>query len=258
MFCCVGVEEGTRGVKTRFGQYVDMLEPGFNLYFCCIENVDLISVRVRQLDVRCDSKTLDNVTTHVRTSILYQVDENMVCEAYYKLNDHERQMRAFVYDEVRSELPTMTLDEAYENKDTMAEAVTKTLSDSVNKYGILVKKVLITDLQPDSKVQNAMNEINSSKRQRAAAQEKAEGDKILIVKNAEADMESQHLSGQGIARMRTAITNGCKESINDMKDGVGLKPNDVVHMMLVTQYLDTLKDFADSGRGAVMVENKSH
>jgi len=151
----------------------------------------------------------------------------------------------------------MELDQAYENKDSMAESLSVALSAAMNKYGILIRKCLITDLQPDQKVMNAMNEINTSKRQRAAAQHKAEGDKILIVKNAEADMESQHLSGQGIARMRKAITEGCKESINEMDEAVGLKPADIVHMMLVTQYLDTLKDFANDGQGAVMIENKA-
>merc|ERR1712230_75522 len=105
-------------------------------------------------------------------------------------------------------------------------------------------KVLIVDLQPDANVMRAMNEIETQKRQRAAAQEKAEAEKILRVKEAEADMESKHLSGVGVAKMRMAITNGCKESIETMTEMTELKPHDVVHMMLVTQYLDTLKDFA--------------
>merc|ERR1712159_957865 len=100
-----------------------------------------------------------------------------------------------------------------------------------------------------------MNDINTAKRMRAAQQEQAEADKIAREKDAEADMESKHLSGVGVAKMRMAITNGCKESIESMTNSVGLAPEDVVHMMLVTQYLDTLKDFAASGRSAVMVPN---
>jgi len=206
-----------------------------------------------QLNVRTDTKTHDNVTVAVGTSILYRVDESKVYDAFFKLTDKATQMQAFVDDVVRSELPTLTLDQAYEAKTTMADNVHHVLEEAMAEYGIIVQKVLVVDLQPDHKVLMAMNEINTQKRSRAAAQEKAEADKILKVKDAEADMEAKHLSGQGVAEMRIAITKGCQESIEDMTNEVGLAPHDVVHMMLVTQYLDTLKDFATSGRSAVMV-----
>jgi hypothetical protein len=99
-----------------------------------------------------------------------------------------------------------------------------------------------------------MNDIETSKRHRAAQQEAAEAQKILFVKAAEADMEAQHMSGMGIAKMRSAITDGFSTSIKSMKESVGVDPKDVVHMMLVTQYLDTLKDCALAGRSAVLVE----
>lgn len=255
VLCCTFIEDGTRGVKQQFGAYHSTLEPGFQTYWCCCQNVSEISVRVEQLIVNTETKTQDNVTVQVRSAVQYYVNKDMVYEAYFLLNDKHQQMMAYVDDVVRSELPILTLDQAYEEKTEMASNVHRVLSDAMQKYGVIIKQVLIVDLQPDHKVQAAMNEINTQKRQRAAAQEKAEADKILKVKEAEADMESKHLSGVGVAKMRMAITNGCKESIESMTNTVGLKPQDVVHMMLVTQYLDTLKDFAATGRGSVMVPN---
>lgn len=211
--------------------------------------------QVTQLDVSTDTKTHDNVTVQVRTAVLYQVNENMVEEAYFRLSNVQQQVTAYVDDVVRSKLPELTLDAAYEAKTEMADKVHSVLQDAMQPYGLVIQKVLVVDLQPDLKVQAAMNEINTQKRQRAAAQEKAEADKILKVKEAEADMESKHLSGVGVAKMRMAITNGMGESIESMTNSVGLAPADVVHMMLVTQYLDTLKDFAATGRSAVMVPN---
>jgi len=206
-----------------------------------------------QLNVRTDTKTHDNVTVSVGTAILYRVDENKVFEAFFKLTNVGVQMQAFVDDVVRSTLPTKTLDQAYEAKEDMSHAVQEVLESAMTEYGIIIQKVLVVDLQPDNKVLMAMNEINTQKRTRAAAQEKAEADKILKIKDAEAEMEAKHLAGKGVAEMRIAITKGCQESIDDMTKEVGLAPHDVVHMMLVTQYLDTLKDFATSGRSAVMV-----
>ena len=71
--------------------------------------------------------------------------------------------------------------------------------------------------------------------------DKAEAEKILAVKAGEADAETKYLSGVGVARMRTAITDGFRESITGMSDSCGLKASEVVNMMLVTQYLDVLK-----------------
>jgi hypothetical protein len=47
-----------------------------------------------------------------------------------------------------------------------------------------------------------MNEINSSKRLKFAMAERAEGDKILQVKSAEAEAEAKYLSSGGAAKQR--------------------------------------------------------
>lgn len=255
VLCCAFVNDGTRGVKQSCGAYDSTLEPGCHMYCCPLQTILPQSIKVEQIDVMTDTKTQDNVTLTVKTAILYQVNPEKVYDAFFKLTNKRQQITSFVDDVVRSELPTLTLDQAYEAKTQMAGNVHEVLQQNMDPYGLSIKKVLVTDLNPEAKVQQAMNEINTQKRQRAAAQEKAEADKILKVKEAEADMESKHLSGLGVAKMRKAITNGCKESIEDMQNGIGLGAQDVVHMMLVTQYLDTLKDFAQSGRSAVMVPN---
>jgi len=149
----------------------------------------------------------------------------------------------------------MTLDAAYEAKTEMADSVLKVMSAAMSQFGFLITKVLITDLQPDQRVQSAMNDINTQKRQRAAAEERAEGEKLLKVKAEEADMEDKYLSGVGIAKMRKAITGGFQESITVMKDNCGLDAADVVHMMLVTQYMDTLKDFATTGKSSIVLSH---
>lgn len=229
------------------------MEPGCALYCCPLQNITPVSVKVEACHARTDTKTHDNVTVSVTTAVHYQVNPEKVQDAFFKLTDKHSQIQAYVDDVVRSELPTLTVDQAYLCKQEMADNVHSALRDNLTDFGLIVNKVLITDLRPDAKVLAAMNEINTAKRIRAAQQEEAEAHKIARVKDAEAEMESKHLSGVGVAKMRMAITNGCKESIETMTETVGLAPHDVVHMMLVTQYLDTLKDFASDGRSSVMV-----
>ena len=98
-----------------------------------------------------------------------------------------RQLTPYVEDVVRSEVPKKTLDEAYESKEAVANAVKSALQAEMKRYGYEIVNALVTDLQPAQEVLAAMNQIESQRRMRMAAQEKAEADKILIVKAAEAD-----------------------------------------------------------------------
>lgn len=256
--CCYGVPEGTRGVKQSCGAYTDTLQPGCNPYCCLWQTIAPMSIRVHQCDVHTDTKTKDNVTIRVQSAIQFNVNTDMIFEAFFKLNDVDRQMSAFVDDVIRSEMPGKDLDEAYSCKGEIASNVHKALADNLQPYGIHVYKVLVTDLQPDHKVQAAMNEINTQKRNRAAATERAEADKLMKVKIAEADMEAKHLSGLGLAKMRRAITSGFKDSIQNMQQNGDMSARDVVDMMLVTQYLDTLKEFAAKNTNAVFVPSNQN
>ena len=51
--------------------------------------------------------------------------------------------------------------------------------------------------------------------------EKAEGQKVTLVKAAEADAEAKFLAGQGVARQRQAIVNGLRESVLNFSNAVG-------------------------------------
>merc|ERR1712167_58102 len=196
------------------------------------------------------TKTKDNVTVSVTTAIMYHVGaEPTDIEAFFfRLHNPHQQITAYVDDCTRSQVPTMTLDEAFEAKEKLAVEVKAQVAESMKEFGVQIVKALLTDMQPDHSVMAAMNRINAAKRDREAATEKAEADKILAVKAAEAEAEAKHLSGMGTAKMRHAITDGFRGSIESMKGSCGMEPTEVVHMMLVTQYLDTLKTFAESGK----------
>merc|ERR1712232_1540504 len=110
-------------------------------------------------------------------------------------------------------------------------------------YGYQILNALITDLEPDERVKNAMNEINSAKRLKYAVAEKSEGEKILQVKAAEAEAEAKYLSGVGVAKQRKAIVDGLRSSIVDFNDGVkGTNSKDIMDLLLLTQYFDMVRD----------------
>jgi regulator of protease activity HflC (stomatin/prohibitin superfamily) len=187
----------------------------------------------------------------VTTGIQYRIRRDKVKVAVFDVVQPERQMAAFVDDVLRSTLPTLSLDDAYSSKEQMKEDILQEVSTKMAVFGYDVTDVLITDLSPEASITRAMNEINASRRLRVAAIEKAEANKVLLIKDAEADAESKYLSGVGVARMRAAIINGFKENIDNMRDA-GITPEASIHMMLTTQYFDTLQKFSDKSN-AIMI-----
>merc|ERR1719203_2177594 len=215
------------------------------LYTFPLQTVSCVSLAVKQLQCNTDCKTKDNVTLKVKTAVQYRIDKKRIKQAVFDITNPEAQIEASVDNVVRSSVPAMDLDAAYENKETLREQILVSVSAMMGQYGYSILNVLITDLSPEQSVLNAMNEINAARRQREAAVERGEAEKTLLVKAAEADAESKYLSGMGIARMRKAIADGFKDSMMSMHEG-GLTPQEAVHMMVTTQYLDTLKDFANN------------
>ncbi len=248
MFFTVGQQEVA--VVERFGKFARISGAGLNIKIPLIEQVrGGLSLRVQQLDVKVETKTKDNVFINIVASVQFQVLHDSVFDAFYKLTDARSQIQSYVFDVIRAKVPTMELDLVFENKDTIAIAVKEELSEVMTTFGYSIVKALITDIDPDAKVKSAMNEINEKRRLRMAAQEQGEAEKIIKVKKAEAEAESMRLSGQGVADQRKAIINGLRESINQFGETVqGVSVNEVMRLVLTTQYYDMLKEVAANNR----------
>ena len=248
-FCLACVRTNTVALVERCGKFQAIKGPGCQCLVWPVDSiVGRVSLRVRQLDVNCETKTKDNVFVNVVISVQYQVVLEKAFDAFYKLANPEIQIQAYVFDVVRSELPKMELDESFSNKEQLANEVKHHLDETMMSFGYSIIKALVTDISPDARVKMSMNEINASRRLREAAKEKAEADKITQVKAAEADAESKSLSGVGVARQRQAIVGGLQDSIIEFSGEIaGTTPKDVMDLLLLTQYFDMLKDVGASG-----------
>jgi len=245
-FICINTSEV--GMITRFGEFSRQADEGFNIICCpCEQLQDTVSLRVQQLEVRCDTKTSDNVMITVMCAVQYQVLPDKVHDAFYRLTNPKSQITSYIEDVVRSTIPKMTLDQAYESKAQVASTVREALQVKMESYGYAIHQALVTDLTPDERVRRAMNEINANRRLREAATAKAEADKIMLVKAAEADAESKYLSGVGIARQRKAIVDGLRDSVLEFSGNVpGTGPSDVINLLMITQYFDMLKEVGNN------------
>lgn len=249
------VAQQTVSVVERLGKFVRVAGAGLNIKIPFIESVSgRMSLRVLQLDVPVETKTKDNVFVKVAISVQYHVKNDRIYDAFYKLTNPTSQITSFVFDVVRAQVPKMDLDDVFEKKDVIAVAVKDELAEMMNDFGYDIIKALVTDIDPDIKVKAAMNEINEQQRLRVAAEQKGEAEKILTVKRAEADAQSKRLQGQGIADQRKAIIEGLKESIGEFQQTVpGTSALDVMNLVLVTQYYDTLKEIGASNKASTLL-----
>lgn len=242
------VDQQSVAIIERFGKYVRVARAGLHFKLPFIEKIPgRVSLRVQQLDVKAETKTKDNVFVNVIISIQYRVGPERVYDAFYKLEDPHMQINSYVFDVVRAKVPAITIDELFEKKDDIAIAIKTELNDIMSDFGFDIVNSLVTDLEPVAKVKDAMNEIIAAQRLKIAAREKAEADKIMKVKAAEADAESKALQGKGIADQRIAIVNGLQASVEDFQEAIeGTSPQDVMNLILLTQYFDTLKDIGET------------
>ena len=213
-----------------------------------------LSLKVQEMQVGVETKTSDDVFVKLLMAVQYHVIPERAKEAYYELANPIQQIESYIFDEVRSTVPNMELDEVFRNKDKIAAAVKDNLKETMDKYGYNIIGALVNDIDPDARVKEAMNEINAAQRLRKAAEEKGEAEKILTVKKAEADAESTILNGKGIAGQRKAIVDGLRESVEDFQEGVaGVSTKDVLQLILMTQYFDMLKEVGATSRNSTIL-----
>jgi len=254
--CCLQcVRSKEIGIVEHLGKYDKLIEAGPHcIMFPFTQVTTRMSLRVRMLEVQCETKTKDNVFCQVKVAVMYRV-KNPV-DAYYKLSDEKGQLRSYVNNVIRSSLPKLELDQAFVSKDDIAEDTEKALQAQMNDFGFEIIKTLVVDIEPDRVVKASMNDINAAQRMRKAAAEKAEAEKILFVKAAEADADSKYLSGQGVARQRTAIVNGLRSTVADYTSEVaGTSATDVLDLLLVTQYFDMMKEVSSKTEGTTLFLN---
>ncbi len=234
-------------VVTRFGKFMRVAEPGLNWKVPFIDSVQgRVSLRVQQIKLQMETKTQDNVFVAIPISVQTQVRPDAVYDAFYKLTDPASQIQSYVEQVILGHVPGMTLDEVFANQSSIAAAVKKELDADMTGFGYEIVNVLVTDIIPDDKVKAAMNDINAAQREQVAASARGEAEKILVVKRAEAEAESKALQGAGIANQRKAIIEGLKDSIKEFQSVVdGTSTSEVMQLVLVTQYFDTIKSIGE-------------
>ncbi|MCC1483451.1 SPFH domain-containing protein [Winogradskyella immobilis] len=235
------VKQQTAAVIERFGRFQSIRQSGLQMKIPLVDRISgRLSLKIQQLDVIIETKTLDDVFVRLKVSVQYKVIKDKVYDAFYKLDYPHDQITSYVFDVVRAEVPKMKLDDVFVRKDDIAIAVKSELNEAMMTYGYDIIKTLVTDIDPDAQVKEAMNRINASEREKIAAQFEGDAARILIVEKAKAEAESKRLQGQGIADQRREIARGLEESV-EVLNKVGINSQEASALIVVTQHYDTLQ-----------------
>ncbi|WP_299318300.1 SPFH domain-containing protein [uncultured Maribacter sp.] len=239
------VKQQTAVLIETFGKFTSVRQSGIQFKIPFVQRIAArIGLKIQQLDVIIETKTLDDVFVKLKVSVQYVVIKEKVYDAYYKLEYPHEQITSYVFDVVRAEVPKMKLDDVFVKKDDIAIAVKSELQEAMLDYGFDIIKTLVTDIDPDAQVKEAMNRINASERQKTAAQFEGDAARILIVEKAKAEAESKRLQGQGIADQRREIARGLEESV-EVLNKVGINSQEASALIVVTQHYDTLQSIGE-------------
>jgi regulator of protease activity HflC (stomatin/prohibitin superfamily) len=239
------VKQQTAAIVERFGKFIGTRHSGLQFKIPVFDKIaGRVNLRIQQLDVVVETKTKDDVFVRLKISVQFQVRKDAVYDAFYKLENPHDQITSYVFDVVRAEVPKMKLDDVFERKDDIAIAVKSELNEAMSSYGFDIIKTLVTDIDPDMQVKEAMNRINAAEREKVAAEFEAEAERIKIVAKARAEAESKRLQGQGIADQRREIARGLEESV-DVLNNVGINSQEASALIVVTQHYDTLQSMGE-------------
>lgn len=240
------VKQQSAAVLERLGKFSSIRGPGLHFKIPFVDKVSgKMSLKVRQLDVNVETKTKDNVFVKLKVGVQYVVGEDSVYDAFYRLANPDEQINSYIFDVVRAEVPKMKLDDVFERKDDIANAIKSELQEAMENYGYNIVRALVTDIDPDATVKAAMNRINAAEREKLAAEYEGEADRIRIVAKAKAEAESKRLQGQGIADQRREIAKGLEESV-DILNSVGINSQEASALIVVTQHYDTLQSMGEN------------
>ncbi|WP_439153106.1 SPFH domain-containing protein [Winogradskyella sp.] len=239
------VKQKSAAIIERFGKFHSIRHSGLKIKIPLVDKIaGRLSLKIQQLDVIIETKTLDDVFVRLKVSVQYRVIKDKVYDAFYQLDYPHDQITSYVFDVVRAEVPKMKLDDVFVKKDDIALAVKAELNDAMLEYGFDIIKTLVTDIDPDAQVKAAMNRINAADREKTAAQFEGDAARILIVEKAKAEAESKRLQGQGIADQRREIARGLEESV-EVLNRVGINSQEASALIVVTQHYDTLQSLGE-------------
>ena len=236
-----------QAIYMRLGRYVRVLNQGFNMVTPIINEVVKIDLRTQVLDVPSQEViTKDNSPTNVDAIIYIKVIDPV--KAFFQVTNYRTATIYLARTTLRSVIGDMELDEILSNREKINLHLRDVLDEATDKWGVKVEAVEIREVDPASKVKQAMEEQTSAERLRRAAILKADGQKRAAILSAEGEKRSRILQAEGLRQAKILEAEGERLAIILRSQGdaqklrilsVGAAPLDSKAITVLS--LDTMK-----------------
>ena len=163
------VRTASAGVVERFGKFNRIVRPGLQILLPFAEQAFIVDLQVKQAQFSVETKTKDNVFVQIPVSVQFQVLDDKIYDAFYRLSSPQKQIESFVFNSILGHVPKLTLDETFDQMSGISIAVKNELDQTMSGFGFNILTALVTDIIPDAKVKLAMNDINAAQRAQVAA-----------------------------------------------------------------------------------------
>lgn len=240
------IAQNATGVVTFLGRFSRTMRPGLNFYVPILEKVHQVSNRLGETTLSLSVMTADSAFVELKMAVQLRIVPERTADAFFKLDDAERQIRSFIDNAIRAHVPRHTLTQLFHQRDEITHHVEEAVGATLRENGFEMVSAQILDIKPDVAVLTAMNHVLAAERAKIAAEAEAEAAKIRTVRAAEAEAERRKLLGRGIADQRIEIMRGYEEGVAEMAARLGITPEQVMAAMLRIQEIDALTHLAET------------
>jgi regulator of protease activity HflC (stomatin/prohibitin superfamily) len=244
------VEQNTVAVVEFLGKYRRTMGAGLNILVPFFEQIrERVTLRQQNFALSGHYPSKDKVIVTVGTNLIYAanaVGEDGVKRYVYALDNRNQSIAAAIENSLRTYIAKETHEGILEKKEELAQHIKMDLERQFDEWGMVIKSFQITEVTFPVAISDAMSQVVASEQLRKAAENKGEAVKIQAIKEAEGEKERKRLQGEGIALEREAIANGLKESFAIIGEATGKGATDVMALLTLTQYLDTIKTIGGS------------
>jgi regulator of protease activity HflC (stomatin/prohibitin superfamily) len=245
-------------IVETLGKFSGVLRPGINFIIPFIQTIRSVQyLYIQNLDFKIEAITTDKVNISLDTTLVYHIKPDKVAEAYYSIGDPISVIKSTIENSIRSYVANQTHEEILQKRDELTQYLMDHLSEKFDEWGREIDAFQVKDVILPDEITNAMSKVIASKRLQEAAEFEANANKILKVKAAEADREARKLSGLGVAEERQAIIDGLKSSIENMQNATGADTTEVMNVVMLTQYMDTIKTVGLSENSKLIFMNSN-
>jgi len=154
------VAQGTVGLILVDGVLVDMLQPGFAMYWQFDREVKIRTLPARVVTTDVSGQeilTRDRVSLRINLSAAYQITDPMVAETQLANTDE------FIYRELqlalRRAVGTRTLDEVLADKTSVDSVIASDVTEPLAAVGIDIKSVGIKDIILPGEMKDILNQV---------------------------------------------------------------------------------------------------